>query len=763
MKKTFFTAALLLSAMMLRAAEPLVSVTASPAVFPAGGSTRVSIAFTKDPGGNGVPLPNVPGGVWHTDRVSRSRNFSFVNGRQSNRLIFTLPLSSGQPGELTIPAFEVRFSDGTTARSEPVKLRVLSPGEAPPPPPGVEARIVLPGTRHEFYVGEEIPVALELDVPARMAVRSGFPRLECDGPGQAVMPDLSGSGSRHPHFAEPVEGRKEGPRGLLKTLTFRTTLSFMTPGKFTVAATGPLLTEEPRRDDGFEDPFFGGNFGLREWRRIDLKYPARQIVVVPVPPPPPGAYPLGMGGGDIGIGISAHSVRAGEALELEVKLPRSGGRIAPPALELSEFRVYPPELKTSPDGTRSIRYALIPRRGGEHTLSLGFALFDPATGKWRTAGKEFRIAVTGKVPEDPSRTNAGAPEPNGHPLLPDDGKTLSLPLAKRGIVLGVVAFAVLALAALAVELVRRSRKGGGAAARSRAVKKLVRRVKNGENPDSVLAGGGMAALARALGLPEDAPPEDVAERVGDAELASWLLRSERNAFVPEEERSECVMSEAARNKLVKLLKRALVLAACLVSFAAAGAECRGGAGCHNAGIAARRDGDLPRARLYLERAVLFAPRDGRIRAALNAVEGELGVPASRPKLRDRFRPDEYLFASGISLGAAVLAFAVLRKRRKKTAFAAALVLASAGAFLIALACSQHASGAPYGSGRAVVTERKLELSSLPAARGGRPVGTLDGGSAVVIVEERGDFIRVRSGKLDGWCRRGGAERILPPR
>ena len=106
----------------LAAEEPPILVTARPTEFPAGGATRVSITLTKEPAEEGIDLPEIPGARWHTDRVGRSSRVRIVNGRRTQSLTYSLPLSAGQPGELTIPPLEVRFVDGTSARSDPVKL-----------------------------------------------------------------------------------------------------------------------------------------------------------------------------------------------------------------------------------------------------------------------------------------------------------------------------------------------------------------------------------------------------------------------------------------------------------------------------------------------------------------------------------------------------------------------------------------------------------------------------------------------------------------
>ena len=147
-----------------------VTVRANPREFRAGGSTQVSITLSGEPR-EGIDLPKIKDAEWRTDRVGRSSRVNIVNGKSSRSETYTLPLSVSRPGEFTIPPFEVRFADGTTGRSEPLALKVRAPGEAPPPPPGVETAIVLPAGRGVFYVGEEIPVEFVLTLPERLAAR----------------------------------------------------------------------------------------------------------------------------------------------------------------------------------------------------------------------------------------------------------------------------------------------------------------------------------------------------------------------------------------------------------------------------------------------------------------------------------------------------------------------------------------------------------------------------------------------------------------
>ena len=89
--KTFLLVLLsLLAGAAAYTAEP-VRVTAEPMEFPAGGTTQVSIIFTKRPKEDGVKLPEVPGARWHTNRTEISQSVSSVNGRTERTLSCSLP------------------------------------------------------------------------------------------------------------------------------------------------------------------------------------------------------------------------------------------------------------------------------------------------------------------------------------------------------------------------------------------------------------------------------------------------------------------------------------------------------------------------------------------------------------------------------------------------------------------------------------------------------------------------------------------------
>lgn len=761
-KRIFCALAATVFAAALCGAGP-VRVTADPMEFPAGDWTQVSITFDKEPERDGLSLPKIPGAVWHTERIGQSQSISIVNGRRSRSVSCTLPLSVSKPGALVIPPVEVRFADGTTARSNPLALKVLAPGEAPRRGSGVAARIVLPERRGAFYVGEEIPVVFELSVPETLQVfQCGYPEPVCDGP-TVMMPVPRQRRDGHPHFSAPEESfGTAADGGSVRTLAFRTRIGFTRPGTFALSGTEVLVVGKKSRRTAFDDDFFGFGLGMTDSRRVTAHYPAVKLELAAVPPPPAGTLPLGIMPEKPGaVTLSAATARVGEPIELQLALGAGNAlRTALPKLELPGFRVYPAELKSDAAGGRFLRYALVPLQPGEHGVAVAFSAFDPAAGKWQTSGGKFAVAVTGgpkaapaSVPGAPAPRTAPTPRaeaPAADPAVPPPPcpDMRLLPLAERGIIRGAAAFGILALVAFAVELCRRlrSRRDPERAARRAEVKLLIRRVESGGSVTDVLSSGGAAALARALGVPETTPPGELAGHVRSPELRTALEQLERDAFAPEPERQEHVLPSAARRELVKLLRRALVVIAAVMALDAAGG---------------RPPEDLPRARLAWERMHRLAPRDRSARAALAELGKKLdGEEPERESLRELFRPDEYLACAGVLLGLALLAAALFRRKCRRTAFAAAWLCAAAGVLAAVLARSQYAENGPYRTDRAVVVAPKVELTALPVP-GSRVVGTLDGGAFVTVVEETGGYLRVRGKGAAGFCPAAAAERVFP--
>ena len=802
---------------------PRIDVAADPTEVRAGEATLVSITVdTTDLRGR-PELPEVPGGRWFADRTGVSQSHRYVNGRGTHTITYTIPLRLSSPGEVEIPPVTVVLKNGTRLRSAPLGIRVLAPGErgAETAAPGLEGRIaVARGGRTEFYVGEEIPLELTLTIPRGLPIRGlSFPQMQSDG--RMILPDLPKDRSRHPHFTQV----REGVRGSSRVVIFDTVARFLAPGDFSISAIeliGVAERRHDRNDDFFGDSMFRDFFDRAETREVTVDYPPLKVKIAPLPPPPAGVHDLKLiGDWEVETTLSPHSVRTGEPLELKLALRGTGGAEAPnpPQLEIPGFRVYPPEVKRDPAQGTSIVYALIPLRVGEFDLAPAFATFDPAKREYRVWRKEFKIAVAGNAaaatPPPPKPVPAppagnAVPEPSGPPGKPvrDDlfyqkpsrGGFVRLPLWCNYMPWALVFFAAAGLAAAIWELASRRRERCAAdpeLARRRErrdeYRRILRELKSGADVSATLRNGGLEMLAEALELPAGSGIPEIAEKVADPEVREFLLAFEASAFAPGGD-AGVKLSNSLRRRLIAVMKKALailILLGCAASLDAAEAynaefdrgdfsaavkkylcAARSDSGgtypdaWYNAGNAEYNLGNLPLARLYLERAHLLAPRDAEIAENLNLVNRALMLPevdrADTPAAlvtfcRDRLRPDEYLALALILAGIALVVLASRRSWRRG-AFITAGALGFAALLALAAMWSQLSGG--YSRSRMIVVAKELELRTLPVENGGRVEARIPGGGDAALIETRGDWVRIGVNGADGWAKRDAVAPVL---
>ena len=154
------------AALLANAAGLEVNVSVTPKSVAAGELVHYTLT-TNLPGLRNLAFPRLENGRWLTNSISQSTRI--VNGVGSYS--YTIPIQPQREGTLTIPAFEVQIGN-QTAQTQPVEIKVLSPGEQPALPESsgeslsmkeaLFGRILLPEKRDFYYVGEEIPLTLEL-------------------------------------------------------------------------------------------------------------------------------------------------------------------------------------------------------------------------------------------------------------------------------------------------------------------------------------------------------------------------------------------------------------------------------------------------------------------------------------------------------------------------------------------------------------------------------------------------------------------------
>ena len=386
------------AALLANAAGLEVNVSVTPKSVAAGELVHYTLT-TNLPGLRNLAFPRLENGRWLTNSISQSTRI--VNGVGSYS--YTIPIQPQREGTLTIPAFEVQIGN-QTAQTQPVEIKVLSPGEQPALPESsgeslsmkeaLFGRILLPEKRDFYYVGEEIPLTLELfAIPQLRMELMEYPELS--GLGNAVFHDYSDENQQNRKFARIRTTRTTLQDRPYHEAIFSTAFRATAPGKLkpeatvTVGIQPPSEQRQRRRpqsifDDDFFD-FFGG--GPRKTPYKVVFASPGEIAVRALPPAPAGVLNLGLlGRWELECRFDQASGMVGEPLTLNLTLSGDGSpeTLAVPKLTLPGFRVYPGEVKKQSAGITNhitIRYALIPLAPGVRKQQLKFATFDPATGE----------------------------------------------------------------------------------------------------------------------------------------------------------------------------------------------------------------------------------------------------------------------------------------------------------------------------------------------------------------------------------------------
>lgn len=572
-------------------------------------------------------LPDVKELQWKSG-ITQSSRTSIVNGRRSSTFEAKIPFVVNQPGTYTIPSMPLTHSK---ERTKPVKFtaekasyRVHSGSGTEPQTaarPGLsgtanEAELSLeqimfmnaeiPGKRGHYYLGEEIPLEINIYVLEGVQPQFSWPSVSFAGKSSAVFHDYSRINRENPRFegVTPQAVQQNG-RNYVR-YSFRTAVRPISAGTLTMNITedAALLIPDSRRarsndlfDDFFDSPFFSRT------RRIarNMTAPALHTEVLKLPELPAGEEFTGLvGDWRTRVELSPPPYRAGEPVTLKIEYQGGAAdtlRTWP--LNLKGFRTYPPEVEKTMSGAE-VRYTLIPTEpadGKTENVVFGpFSTFDPLAQKYRT--QTFRQALTvekgnsvisgGTSQYEPVTPEPAAKEPETVRrqaedilyLKKTDSRPVRLPLlrnaAEPGILLilpGLV-FLVLTLMIRSVRNARANDPGyqRRTAARSRKSELLsrIRQLPPEEIP-AECSGDIASYLADSLGLPPGADLNECSEALkkrspqlsrmlDELSQAAWLP-SMKNRFTPE-----------FRSSLIRLLGRLPVLLLLLSAPSLTGAE-----------------------------------------------------------------------------------------------------------------------------------------------------------------------------------------------
>jgi hypothetical protein len=396
-----------------------------------------------------VTLPTVSGLTF--EEIGRSQGLEFVNGTSLPSSSILIRVTPQMAGIFSIP--------GLTPKSEPTVLDVVSAdepnpsvlgGRKPTPTPplvattplpkGVELKaggaafvhLVIP--RHEVYVGESVPVDIEVGVrPGIVTSLNGLPTLNG---GEFTLNNLS----RQPERRDRVI---EGSPFLV--MTWHSVLAAVKPGDFSLSVDTPLTVKINTRsaEDMAFAAWLGGPFLQSMYNGIAPKEttitsPPSELKVLPLPT---DGRPKDFGGavGDFQVASDISPARAavGDPVTLRMHVTGAGNfdRVDPSMFDhLDHWKTYPAKSSFTPNdavgykGDKVFEQPLIATQAGEQSIpGLEFSYFNPSTRHYeraRTPPIKVTIAASladssRSAPAEEQISSGSAPNQFARGLRPD--------------------------------------------------------------------------------------------------------------------------------------------------------------------------------------------------------------------------------------------------------------------------------------------------------------------------------------------------------
>lgn len=360
----------------LAAAQSAFNAALDRATIAAGETATLTLTFEGK-------APNIPPSIPAVPNLDfayagQSSQFTIVNGQASSSLTYSYRVNGSQPGEYVIPAIEV-VVEGRKLASHPLRLTVLKADQStnPTAPRAAFFRLIVP--KEQLYVGEVIPVELQLFV---------------SNPHDLQMPQLKSEGFTLGAMTQTGRSQAQAGNAVYTVFSFKIAATAAKTGALKIGPAECNVVLRFRRPRDPNDPFgdfFGGGVELRQATvRSD-------IISIQSLPLPTENQPPDFGGavGDFSIAVTAGptNVVVGDPITVTVQVAGEGaldGVGLPPA-DWRDFNVYQPNTKvepTDPLGTRGVKtfeQVVIPQNSELKQLPpISLSFFDPKQKKYRT-------------------------------------------------------------------------------------------------------------------------------------------------------------------------------------------------------------------------------------------------------------------------------------------------------------------------------------------------------------------------------------------
>jgi hypothetical protein len=382
-----------------------------------------------------VQLPTVSGLSF--EEMGRSQGLEFVNGTSLPSSSILIRVTPQMAGIFSIP--------GLTPKSEPVVLDVVNPDNPNPSPldsrkpqptrplvgtaplpKGVELKaggaafVHLVISRHEVYVGESVPVDIEVGVrPGIVTSLNGLPTLNG---GEFTLNNLS----RQPERRDKVI---DGSPFLV--MTWHSVLAAVKPGDFSLSVDTPLTVKINTRsaEDMAFAAWLGGPFlqsmynGIAP-KEISIASPSSELKVLPLPiEGRPKDFSGAVGDFQVTSDISPARAAAGEPITLRLHVSGAGNfdRVDPSMFDhLDHWKTYPAKSSFTPSdavgykGEKVFEQPLIAAQTGEQSIpGLELSYFNPETRHYeRARTPPIKVTIAASLADSSLSAPAETQNPN---------------------------------------------------------------------------------------------------------------------------------------------------------------------------------------------------------------------------------------------------------------------------------------------------------------------------------------------------------------
>ena len=366
-----------------------------------GESVGFEVVVSGVGGGIMAPALQPPAGL-EVLGVSRSENYSWVNGRSSSQTIFRYEIGLLRPGRYTLGPVRVQagrqfFASGVSE----LVVAAAAPGLASA---SGAASLLVDVEPRRPWVGEPVVLRVRLVLAQDLAEEPAY-----------VPPMTTGFWAEAPSRPESYYAT-QGGRRVLVTET-RTRLYPLAPGLARIGPAGAGVVFEVA---GAVDPlrWVSGRVPRRE---VTLRSQPIEVGVRPLPPGAPQGFDGGVG--TFSVRWSADRTRTSQDVPVTARLDVRGAGNLPlvkaPALALADGEVFVgtsedslPAPGASGAGRRRFQWNVLPRREGRLTIAAPvFAWFDPAARAYRSA------ALAPFVVEVGPRVFSSGGERDGFPVV----------------------------------------------------------------------------------------------------------------------------------------------------------------------------------------------------------------------------------------------------------------------------------------------------------------------------------------------------------